>query len=96
MLSNFHEVSSTATYYQMQEKLHGYTGVSCTICIQVGPRKLSTIRSSGVSAIQGLLLSIEVNGRKVGTFKIVPYIALVSTVEGCLFVQEHSASSSLR
>ena len=52
---NFHEVGSTATYYQMQEKLHGYTGVSCTICIQVGPPKLFAIWSSRVSAIQGLL-----------------------------------------
>ena len=71
--ANFHEVGSTATYYQMQEKLHGYTGVSCTICIQVGPWKLFTIRSSGVSAIQGCL-SIEVNGRTVGTFRIIRYI----------------------
>ena len=38
-------------------------------CVQLGPRKLSVIRSSGVSAIQGLL-----NGRAVGTFRIVCYI----------------------
>ena len=37
------------------------------------PRKVSVIRSSGVSAVQGLL-SIEVNGRIVGTFGIVRYI----------------------
>ena len=42
-------------------------------CIQLGPQKLSIIQSSGVSAIQGLL-SIEVNGRTVGTFRIVRYI----------------------
>ena len=33
------------------------------VCIQLGPPKLSVIRSSGVSAFQGLL--IEVNGRTV-------------------------------
>ena len=42
-------------------------------CVQLGPRKLSVIRSSGVSAIQGCL-SIEVNGRAVRTFIIVRYI----------------------
>ena len=40
-------------------------------CVEFGPRKLSIIRSSGVSAIQE---SIEVNGRTVGTFRIVRYI----------------------
>ena len=45
------------------------------VCVQSGPRKLSIIRSSRVSAIQRLLtVSIEVNGRTVGTFKIVRYI----------------------
>ena len=39
-------------------------------CVQLGPRKLSVIRSSGVSAIQGLLKY----GRAIGTFKIVLYI----------------------
>ena len=43
------------------------------VCIQLGPRKLSVIWSSGVSAFQGLL-SIEVNGRTVGTSGIVRYI----------------------
>ena len=42
-------------------------------CIQLGPQKLSVIQSSGVSAIQGFL-SIEVNGRTVGIFRIVRYI----------------------
>ena len=42
-------------------------------CVQLGPQKLSVIRSSGVSAIQGCL-SINVNGRTVGTFRIVRYI----------------------
>ena len=40
------------------------------VCVPLGPRKLSVMRSSGVSAIQG----IEVNGRIVGTFRIVRYI----------------------
>ena len=44
-----------------------------TACVQLGPRKLSVIRSSGVSAIQGCL-SIEVNGKAIGTFRIVCYI----------------------
>ena len=35
--------------------------------------KLSVIRSSGMSAVQGCL-SIEVNGRTVGTFRIVRHI----------------------
>ena len=39
-------------------------------CVQLGPRKLSIIRSSGVSDIQGLLKY----GRAVGTFRIVRYI----------------------
>ena len=33
-----------------ESKCHGYTGVSCAICIP-----LSTIQSSGVSTVQGLL-----------------------------------------
>ena len=43
-------------------------------CEQLGPQKLSVTWSSGVSAVQGLCLSIEVNGRTVGTFRIVRYI----------------------
>ena len=50
------------------------SGSLSNACIQLGPRKLSVIRSSGVSAIQGLLISIEVNGRTVGTFRIVRYV----------------------
>ena len=50
------------------------------VCIQLGPRKLSIIQSSRVSAIQRLL-KYEVNGRTVETFRIV--ISL-SAVEGCL------------
>ena len=46
------------------------------VCIQSGPRNLSIIRSSGVSAIQGCL-SIEVNGKTVETFRIVCYIVSV-------------------
>ena len=49
--------------------------------VQLGPRKLSVIRSSGMSAIQGLL-KIEVNGRTVGTFRIVR-LSWVSAIEGC-------------
>ena len=42
---------------------------------QLGLQKLSVIRSSVVSAFQALYLSIEVNGRTVGTFRIVRYIS---------------------
>ena len=42
-------------------------------CVQLGPRKLSVIRSSGVSLFRGCL-RIEVNGRLIGTFRIVRYI----------------------
>lgn len=42
------------------------------VCVQLGLQKLSTVRSNGVSAIQGLLtviilieVNIEVNGRTV-------------------------------
>ena len=49
------------------------SGSLSIVCVQLGLRKLSVIRSSGVSAIQGCL-SIEVNGRTVGTFRIVHYI----------------------
>ena len=31
------------------------SGPLSVVCVQLGPRKLSVIRSSGVSAIQGLL-----------------------------------------
>ena len=47
------------------------------VCVQLGPRKLSVLRSSRVSAIQELLLSIEVNGKTDGTFRIVCYIVFV-------------------
>ena len=46
------------------------SGSLSSVYIQLGPRKLFIIRSSGVSAIEG----IEVNGRTVCTFKIVHYI----------------------
>ena len=46
----------------------------CTVCIHFDPEKLPVIRSSRVSAVQELLISIEANGRTVGTFKIVRYI----------------------
>ena len=48
-------------------------GLLSIACIQLGPRKLSVIRSSGVLLFRGCL-SIEVNGRTVGTFRIVRYI----------------------
>ena len=48
------------------------SGLLSVVCVQLGPRKLSIIRSSGVSAIQRL--RIEVNGRTVGTFRIVRFI----------------------
>ena len=68
------------------------SGSLSIVCVQMGPRKVS---SSRVSTIQGLLkysleprppgggsryetsLSIEVNGRTVGTFRIVRYIVVV-------------------
>ena len=43
------------------------------VCAQLGPRRLFVIWSNGVSAIQGCLI-IEVNGRTVGTFRIVRYV----------------------
>ena len=49
------------------------SGLLSTACVQLGLRNLSVIRSSRVSAIQGCL-SVEVNGRAVGTFRIVRYI----------------------
>ena len=48
-------------------------GSLCIVCVQLGPRKLSVIRSSGASLFRGCLI-IEVNGRTVGTFRIVRYI----------------------
>ena len=36
----------------LAEKVNGSLSIAC---VQLGPRKLSVIRSSGVSAIQGLL-----------------------------------------
>ena len=44
------------------------------VCVQLGPRRLFVIWSNRVSAIQGCLI-IEVNGRTVGTFRIVRYVA---------------------
>ena len=49
------------------------SGLLSIACVQLGLRKLSVIRSSGVSTIQGLL-KYEVNGRVIGTFRIVRYI----------------------
>ena len=46
-------------------------GLLSIACVQLGLQKLSVIRSSRVSSIQGL--RIEVNGRAVGTFRIVQY-----------------------
>ena len=51
----------------------GFPATLSIVCVHLGQRKLSVIRSSRVSAIQGLL-SIEVNGGTVGTFRIVRYI----------------------
>ena len=48
------------------------SGSLSIVSVKLGAQKLSIIRSSGVSAIQGL--HIEVNGRTVGTFGIVRYI----------------------
>ena len=42
-------------------------------CIQLGLQKLSVIQSSGCPVFRGCL-SIEVNGRTVGTFGLVHYI----------------------
>ena len=39
----------------MSTKLGGGGGWLSIVCIQLGPQKLSVIRSSGVSAVQGLL-----------------------------------------
>ena len=47
-------------------------GLLSIACVQLGPRKLSVMQSSGVSAMQGL--STEVNGKTVWTFRIVHYI----------------------
>ena len=49
------------------------SGLLSIACVQLGPRKLPVIRSSGVSLFRGCL-SIEVSGRAVGTFRIVRYI----------------------
>ena len=46
-------------------------GHSILFCVQLGLRNLSILLSSTMSTIQGLLLSIEVNGRTVWTFRIV-------------------------
>ena len=48
-------------------------------CVQLGPRKLSVIWSSGVSAIQGLL---EVNEGQSGLSEL-SIILWVSAVQGC-------------
>ena len=48
------------------------SGSLCIACIQLGLRKLSVVWSSEMSTIQlGVALSIEVNERTVGTFRIV-------------------------
>ena len=53
------------------------SGSLSIVCVQLGAWKLSVIRSSRLSAVQGLLISIEVNGRTDGTFGIVRYIMVV-------------------
>ena len=52
-----------------------------TVCVQLGPRKLSVMRSSVVSVG---CLSIEMNGRTVGTFRTAPYIVGVKQVRKTL------------
>ena len=42
-------------------------------CVQLGPQKLSIIQNSGCPLFRSCL-SIEVNGRTVGTFRIARYI----------------------
>ena len=66
-------------------------------CVQLGPRKLSVIRSSGMSAIQGLP-QVEVNGRTVGTFRIVPGVryhgALACLVRNSLVYKTRSVDTA--
>ena len=52
------------------------SGSLSIVCVQLGPRKVSVIQSSGVSAIQG----IEVNGRTIGSLSVILW---VSAVKGC-------------
>ena len=50
------------------------SGSLSIVCEQLGPRKVSVIRTvAGCPLFRGCL-SIEVNGRTVGTFRIVCYM----------------------
>ena len=53
------------------------SGSLSIVCVKLGAQKLSVIRSSRLSPIQGLLTSIEVNGVTVGTFRTVCYMMVV-------------------
>jgi len=60
------------------------------VCVQLGPQKLSVIRSSRVSTIQGSL-SIEVNGRTVGISELsitlyrgYPLLSFLLRIQLCL------------
>ena len=51
------------------------------VCVQLGQQKVSVIRSSGVSAIQGLLTEWKEEGQS-GLSEL-SVISWVSAVEGC-------------
>lgn len=50
------------------------SGSLSIVYVQMGAQKLSIIQSSGVSDVQGLLISTEVNVKIVMTFGIVHYV----------------------
>ena len=52
-------------------------------CVQLGPRKLSVIRSSGVSTIQGLLIKVLKSMEGQSGLPELSVISWMSAVQGC-------------
>ena len=69
MLTSVKLLTPTMMVDNLSEKVEEYSLLS-VVGKQLEPLKLSIIQSSRVSTIQG----IKVNGRTVGTFRIVRYI----------------------
>ena len=58
------------------------SGLLSIVCVQLGPQKLSVIRSSEVSAIEGLLKVLKLIERQSGLLEL-SVISWVPAVEGC-------------
>ena len=66
---------------KVDERMSAKLGSLSIACAQLGRRKLSVIRSSGVSAIQGLLVLKSMEGQS--GLPELSIISWVSAIQGC-------------